>query len=768
MMTRLRPAATIAAALATITATVSVVPLFAEAAWILPTLVAVLLMALTGALSRAVALPAPLQPIAELLVLLTWLTWLFVQPAAALGFLPGPTAISELQELARTAITDAETVLSPVPTDTGYVFLAVGGIGLVALVVDIIGVTLRLPALAGAPLLLVYALPAAVVPGGVTWWMLPIAVSGWLLLMAVDSRDDARGWGPLIPRPAPQGTRPGPRSHPRAARTSAFSGLLALQAALVAVLAAILLPTIIPGLSEPVFVSSSGSRLGIGDPGPVSIDPFVTLRRDLVENPDREVLRYTTTSEAPDYLRLVALDEFDGVTWRSSEAAVRTPLADGLEPPDAPGVASLPEFTTDIAISDLDNAQLPIPYAATSVTGLDGPLDDRWSWDPQTRTVGGVGVSAVGTTYKTTAYQLDPTRAELREATKRAPDRLLPWIQLPDNITPDLARIAEEVTADADTPYAKARALVDHFTRDGGYSYSTQVITPPGADPLQSFLDERIGYCQQFAGTMALMARSVGIPSRVVVGFTSGQADDNGDYVVLARNAHAWPELWMSGIGWVRFEPTPRLGAAVTQPDYGRSRTATPDASTTPNTPDRAPTDRVDSAPTGTNGPSIPLIPILAVLLAVGLLLALPHVAVVVRRRRRTGRSQDVSRIEDTWREWGDEVRDLGWRWSAADTPRQASNALAVQVPLDDDVRAALRRLVWWVEQVRYAVPDRVVAPSPSELRADLALLRGAAWSAAGRRARLRSLLLPASLFAGGEPVSQAAPERPTAGAAAR
>lgn len=764
MIARMRPGATAAAALATVTAAVSVVPLFAGLSWIAPTLIAVLVVALTGALSRAVGLAPPLQPIAQLLVLLTWLTWLYVQPAAALGFLPGPMAITELQDLARTALTEAETVLSPVPTDPTLVFLAVGGLGLVALVVDVIGVTLRLPALAGAPLLLVYALPAAVIPGGVTWWLLPIAVSGWLVLMAVDARDDARSWGPLIPRPsAPTGAAAGPRAHPRAARASAWSGLLALQAAIVAILAAVLLPTFIPGLSEPVFVSSSGSRPGIGDSGPISIDPFVTLRRDLVDNPEREVLRYTTDAAAPDYLRLVVLDEFDGETWRAGDVAVRTPLTDDLAPPDAPGVAKLPDFTTDIAISDLDNAQLPVPYAATAVSGIGEPLDARWSWDPQTRTVAGSGVSAEGATYEVTAYQLDPTRAELRDATKRAPDPLLPWLALPDGLTPDMARIADEVTADANTPYAKARALVDHFTRDGGYSYSTQVITPDGADPLQSFLDERIGYCQQFAGTMALMARSVGIPSRVVIGFTSGVEDDEGTYVVQARNAHAWPELWMSGIGWVRFEPTPRIGAGVTQPDYGQSRDRTPDATSEPTAPQPTPADRVDAAPGASSESSLPVWPILAVIGVLAVLLALPGLAVRWRRRRRTSLADPRARIEGTWQEWGDEVRDLGWRWSAADTPRQASNRLVQQMPLGEDERSALRRLVWWVEQVRYAAPEQLVAPEPAELRVDLATLRKAAWAAAGRRARVRSVLLPGSLIGGGEQVAEA-PQRESVG----
>ncbi|MEK9810364.1 MAG: hypothetical protein VW362_07945, partial [Candidatus Nanopelagicales bacterium] len=112
-------------------------------------------------------------------------------------------------------------------------------------------------------------------------------------------------------------------------------------------------------------------------------------------------------------------------------------------------------------------------------------------------------------------------------------------------------------------------------------------------------------------------------------------------------------------------------------------------------------------------------------------------------------KADDLSTIAgELWQEWGEEVRDLGWRWSAADTPRQASNRLVQQMPLGEDERAALRRLVWWVEQVRYAAPEQIVAPAPAELRQDLATLRKAAWG---------------SLIGGGEQIEQA-PQRETAG----
>jgi hypothetical protein len=136
---------------------------------------------------------------------------------------------------------------------------------------------------------------------------------------------------------------------------------------------------------------------------------------------------------------------------------------------------------------------------------------------------------------------------------------------------------------------------------------------------------------------------------------------------------------------------------------------------------------------------------------ALAILLALPTAIIAWRRRRRTSLIDARQRIEATWRDLGDSITDLGWQWSAAATPREAANALARQVRLGEPERAAMRRLVWWIEQVRYAPPSvDVVPPSPAELRTDLSLLRHAAERAAVRSRRIRARLVPASLWGGG------------------
>lgn len=758
---RARPAATAAAALATLCAATTLVPLYDSARWVVPVILTVAAVAFAGAVARAVRLPAPLQPIVQLVVLLTILTILYAQPEAALGFLPGPAALEQLQAFTRESLVVADAAVTPVPSTPELIFLAVAGVGIVALVVDSIGVTLRMPALAGFPLLLLYAFPAAVVRGGVAWWLLPLAVIGWLVLMAVDTRAYTRSWGPLLIR-RPSGPGRSPTTRP--ARASGGGGAAALQIGLLAVVAALLLPALAPGLAEPVYVSTSaGGPAGTGS-GPITIDPFASLRRDLVDNPQREVLRYATDSRARPYLRMVALEQFDGVTWRPAPNELPVPATESIGIPDVPDVADVREVIYDVSITGLENPSLPVPYAAARLEGIDGELDPGWVWDPFTRTVNGAGLSSQDTSYRVTSYQVAPTRDELRAASDALDSSVEDLLVLPAGITPDLDRLAQEVTRDARTPYAKAQAMVKWFTQDGGFVYSTAVTTPEGADPLQSFLDERIGYCQQFAGTMALMARAVGIPSRVVVGFTGGRQEGD-ERVVYARNAHAWPELWFEGIGWVWFEPTPRsdAGGGVAQPDYAEPRDeangddATGQNDAQPGADRRIPPEEregLGAVPqSSASGPAFPIWAVLVPVLLIALLACAPSIAIAWRRRRRLQGATPAARVEGAWSELADDVRDLGWSWPLSATPRNAARGLARQVRMNEDELDALSRLATAVERVRYA-PAQPAVPTADDLRRDMRSVLQGVRRATARGDRVRARLMPTSLRRGGAAMS--------------
>jgi len=122
---------------------------------------------------------------------------------------------------------------------------------------------------------------------------------------------------------------------------------------------------------------------------------------------------------------------------------------------------------------------------------------------------------------------------------------------------------AEKVAGGARSPYAAAVALERWFRYGGGFTYDQHPPAPaPGVQPLEDFVvHTKRGYCQHFAGAMALMLRYLGIPSRVAVGFTSGQFNSgSGEWVVSDRDAHMWVEVWFRGWGWVPFDPTPSRG----------------------------------------------------------------------------------------------------------------------------------------------------------------------------------------------------------------
>ncbi len=119
---------------------------------------------------------------------------------------------------------------------------------------------------------------------------------------------------------------------------------------------------------------------------------------------------------------------------------------------------------------------------------------------------------------------------------------------MPDDLPDVVEDLAAEVTAGATTDYDRVIALQNWF-----HSSTTAPRSSPvtASNAIENFLQIRNGYCEQFAGTFAAMARTLGIPSRVAVGYTPGRLRDDGWYSVLGKNSHAWPEIWFDGVGWV-------------------------------------------------------------------------------------------------------------------------------------------------------------------------------------------------------------------------
>ena len=162
-----------------------------------------------------------------------------------------------------------------------------------------------------------------------------------------------------------------------------------------------------------------------------------------------------------------------------------------------------------------------------------------------------------GFKYQVTSADIDPSPDALRQATANGADPV--YYTLPDGVPNEVRALAQQVTAQATTPYDQARTLQDWFRTN--FKYSLTVQHGHSDDAMINFLSIRKGYCEQFSGTFAAMARSLGLPTRVVIGFTQGQLRADGLYHVAGRDAHAWDEVWFDGYGWILFDPTPGRGA---------------------------------------------------------------------------------------------------------------------------------------------------------------------------------------------------------------
>ena len=704
---RARLADTIVAAAATLLAATGIIPLFQDLSWVGPALVVVVVIAVVGAGCRGLGMPLPMIPVAEALAMVASLTALYASSLAWAGIVPTSEAWRSILELVRQGLVDAEQYGAPVPSLTGMTLLAVGGIGIVAFSVDSLFVSVRSPILAGLPLALMYLAPAMINAAGPPWWALPLAGMGWLLVLAADQRDRVRQWGGLSSSERVRGL----------ASTGRRIGVIGLAAAS---LVAVALPL---GSWAPWRTGEGEGPGGAGAPAPVVLDPLVSMRRDLIQSNDTQVLTYRTSAPEPGYLRVAALESFDGSTWlpRPGLASGRDPglplpgnVLSGRVAVDANNrVTNGDSIPYDITVTNLMNAYLPLPYPVSAIDELDdlGDLGSDWRMDPSTGIAFSDGVPATGVAYRVAALDPRVEADQLRTAT--APDGgLWPQLNLPGGLPPVIAQTAREVTAEARTPYEKAVALQRWFRNDGGFTYSTGVRSGADGDYLGQFLVDRIGYCEQFAGAMAVMARTLGIPSRVVVGFTQGSRVDDETWKVTVRDAHAWPELWFDGVGWVRFEPTPRAQSTLQAPEYAPETDAQ-----VPNDP-RIPRGLDDQPVAGSGGSastswwgpvrtSLVVVGLLAGLLLLGWIL-MPMVVRRVRRVRRLHRARYADLVEGAWAEIADTAVDLGQPWSGARTPRQAAERLSRGMP--GPANEALQRLRRELEQVRYGRPGAVEA----------------------------------------------------------
>ncbi|MEV5883229.1 DUF3488 and transglutaminase-like domain-containing protein [Streptomyces sp. NPDC052020] len=749
---------------ATLMAACALLPLVDPSTWILQAAVLLAIQCGVGAVCRRVPLARPLTVAAEGLALLVLLTVAFAREQALLWLVPGPRAFGHFGDLLHQGADDIARYAIPAPLESdGIRLMLVGGVLVIGLLVDTLAVTLRAAAPAGLPLLALYSVAAGLSDGGADWLWFLLAAAGYLMLLLAEGRERLAQWGRVFGgTPRAGGGGPGGALAP--VRTGRRIGVVVLGIALVVPLA---LPSMDGGLLDG---AGTGIGSGSGDGGTISaVNPLVSLRDSLNVDEDRQVLSVNTDSGDLShlYLRIVSLDDFDGTTWKPSRRQI-TEVPDGAFPAPpglGPDIRRARVRTTIAAADWYGQDWLPMPYPPSGVRVV-----GNWRYEPVGMTlVGDHGQNTRGLTYEVDSLDVQPTAEQLAGAPRPPAALAREYTELPDSLPAVVSRTARDITAGAVGDYDRAVRLQEYFALTGGFQYDTRVQVGSGSQAIARFLRDKEGFCIHFSFVMAAMARSLGIPARVAVGFAPGSPMADGSVSVTLRDAHAWPELYFEGVGWTRFEPTPTRGTmpsytvpdapGATVPDIARpSREASAAPSAAPSSSEgcTAQQKKVEgctgqspqAAPAEANdGRAWYVVP--AWVLGALAVLVLPLAPLLWRQRMRRVRlgapgrtGADVApRTLAAWQELTDAAWDFGIAPDESQTPRQAAARIARLGRLDTRAEAAAHRVADAVEQVLYAPRPRPAAGLADDVRRVTAGLRGSV----GRGARLRARFAPRS-----------------------
>jgi hypothetical protein len=598
---------TITAGVACVLASTVLFPVFHGSGWFYAGIGAVIAVGAAGALSRLRTLPVAVCLAISVLGLLLYLNLVFEARHSLIGIIPTLASVSSLWRLAGTGFTDSRTYAPAVPDLPGLVLLATGGIGLTAIMTDLIAVRLRSTALAGLPLLVLFTVPVAInAPHSqlTTAVIFCLGTAGYLAMLSADGRERIRVWGRLVSL-----WRTGTLREATSYNVSAYNGssgggaatssgregahrsrsdggpgpdTRALAAAgrrvgLASVVLALCAPLLLPGLHPSKLFASGPGIGGTGGTGGSTAglpNALLQIATQLQDKTPTEVLTYTTTASPaiqaydPQYLREASYDTLTEAGWVPDYQAGAAVLGTLPPPPGlTPGLAFRQAVTKVSVASDVPSSSLtflPMPYPPVQVSVYAPGL---WLTDPELM-VFSDGGSIAGRSYQVTSLVVDPTEAELRAAPAPPLARLTPDLTLPPSYQlAALKQLAEKITAGKKTEYDKANALAVWLSDYGTYSTAVRPFTT--APGLLAFLKTRTGSCVQFAWAMTVLARLIGIPARLASGFTAGAPAKQPDhYVVKTSDSHAWTEVYFQGYGWLRFEPTPGGQGTAVVPNY--------------------------------------------------------------------------------------------------------------------------------------------------------------------------------------------------------
>ena len=700
-----------------------------EPTWLLAAVLVTGLVLALGWVLRRAGLPGWAAALGELILWILCATVALGDRHALLGVVPTFDVLGGLPGVFARVGDEILNGVAPMQPSHELWWVIVAATGMLGLLVGWVVRGTHLPLLAALLLIIVFVIPQLAVPGDpdLVGAVFLIAAILWIVRTEIRVRRPAMEAGPVA---------------------ATWSVVLGVGSVVVALIAAPLVPL--------------ADAIGGGVGRTTSINATLDLGQDLRRPEDVEVLRVRTTAPSAPYLRVATLSRFDGEEW-APDAAGRGSLEFGEIVSDA----ETEKRTTTIDITRLTSSYLPVTYPATELQGAVG----IWSANPFNRTVfsSSEGTGSLGQRYVVTSEELQPTREQARAVMPRIGEAPVfsfdltqtaefdaDTLQLPNVDIGGVTRAAQEAVGSSANAYDALIAMQSWFRTSGGFRYSLDApveegFDGSGMDAIDRFLEVRAGYCVHFASAFAVMARSIGIPSRVVVGYLPGEStgdrvDDQVVYSVLGSQLHAWPEAYLEGIGWIAFDPTATLG---TPTSLRSGETGGPDPSATPGAsaaPTPAPTRTIDQDRGDLDNPTSSarafdptvLIRTLLIVLGVFVLLLVPAVIRAVRWRTRhsAARRGDAGAA---WRELQDLVIDAGFSVDESDSPR----VFAARLAREHGVPAAtLAPLVDGIERASFAPPTAQAGP-------DLArALTGArrVLLPAGRE-RLRAALMPRSLL---------------------
>ncbi len=700
-------------ALAVLAGAASLTIILSGPEWIPPVLQVVGLVWLIGFGSRLMRWPSPVTVLLQAFGIALTLTSLFTD-GGIWGMIPNKEAVAEAGTLLSNAWVQIQETTPPAQATPELGLLIAIALALVALIVDFLVCEVDAPALVALPLLCLYSVPASIADELLPWWTFALPALAYAALVAVAGH-------------------PGRRVGLRAGFGIAAVGTVATVAAIAL---SLFVADSITAISTEGRIPRGNSSSSGGD---IGLSPFTSLKGDLQRSEAVDVLRVAGLLQ-PDYLRTIGLEQWTAGQGFSEGALASDSVAiDGeldMDPLARNPAAEVGLVqVTNLAFSD---RYVPIYQGTQSVSGLPA----GWKYNPTLGSIYRPDAASPG------SYAMLVNSGVIPPEDLRA-DTVTPGGLLTEQAGVPLAVVsqAQEITAAGKTAFDKALLLKDFFTTPAnGFQYTLSVPEGNSGDALVDFLQNKQGYCEQYATAMTIMLRTLDIPARVAIGFTQGQANGNGEYTISSHDAHAWVEVKFDKAGWVRFDPTPLGVAEGGQQGFDNPSTSAEPTPSAPSgtgglNPEAGDDFPQDGGITQTNTVTSTEISDQAVGVgsdgfrgfsagewaALGgiVFLALLLISPSVYRRRRTKRRIALASAGGpgaaaaAWSEVEDLALDHGLSPDRKATVRVAANYLAKHGKLTADSRAGLRRIALATEHSWYSGSD-YLPPEGTDLGADV------------------------------------------------